>query len=250
MSLQGKAGMVTGAGSGIGEASAKLLAERGVKVVVSDVNDEAGERVVREITDAGGTAAYFHADVSQEDQAAALIAFTVETFGGLDVAHNNAGLAYLPIPMHQLDTATWRKVLSVDLDGTFFCMRAELAHMVEHGGGAIVNTASGTGLKASPGLDAYVVAKHGVIGLTRNAGLAYADQGIRVNAIAPGTVATPAMRSFPQEQQDIWAHHIPMDRMAEPVEMARLAAFLLSDEASFTTASVFEADGGYMQSSR
>jgi NAD(P)-dependent dehydrogenase (short-subunit alcohol dehydrogenase family) len=129
-------------------------------------------------------------------------------------------------------------------------MREELAHFVAHGGGAIVNMASGTGLKASEGLSAYVAAKHAVVGLTRNGAIDYATRNIRVNAIAPGTILTPQMQSYPRQQQDKWASLIPMGHMGTPDDIAEAVAFLLSDNAAFITGTVMEVDGGYMQASR
>lgn len=249
MGFDGKVAIVTGGASGIGEACAKQLAIEGAAVVVADVDSANGERVRAEIGSAGGTASFVRTDVSAPEDVHRLVEHAVAEHGGLHLAVNNAGLGHPPAPLHLIDMETWDRLFAINLRGVMLCMREEIAHFVEHGGGAIVNMASGTGLKASPGLAAYVTTKHGIVGLTRNGAIDYAKAGIRVNAVAPGTISTPQMRSFPQEQQDVWAAMIPQGRMGQPQEIADAVSFLLSDRAAFITGTVLEVDGGYMQAS-
>jgi len=247
MLLEGKIAFVTGAGSGIGEATAKRLAKEGATVTIADIVDEAGRRVAEEINADGGAADFFHADIASPTGAEELVAHVVDTHGRLDLAVNNAGLAEKPGLMHELDPADWARVIGVDLTGTWLCMRAELRYFVEHGGGAIVNTASGAGLKATPGLTAYSAAKHGVVGLTRTGAVDYIKQNIRINAVAPGTIKTPAMEAAGAAQMAEWAALMPTGRMGTPEEIAAGIAWLLSDQASYITGTVLEIDGGYMQ---
>jgi len=247
MLLEGKSSVITGAGSGIGETTAKRMAAEGAKVLVVDVNDAGGQRVTDEITAAGGTALYLHGDVTKVDEVDAMVAFAVDTWGRLDLAVNNAGLAEKPGLMHELSPEAWAKTIDIDLTGTFLCMRAELRQFVAQGGGVIVNTASGAGLKATPSLTAYSAAKHGVVGLTRTAAMDYVKQNIRVNAVAPGTILTPAMEGFGDEQLAVWSELMPSGRLGTTDEVAAGIVWLLSDQASYTTGSILEIDGGYMQ---
>lgn len=247
MLLERKSALITGASSGIGEETAKRMAREGASVLVADVNDEGGRRVVDEITASGGTAAFLHVDVTDAGQVDAMVAEAVSLWGRLDLAVNNAGLAEQPGPMHELTPEAWSKTIGIDLTGAFLCMRAELKQFVAQGGGAIVNTASGAGLKATPGLTAYSAAKHGVVGLTRTAAIEYVKQNIRVNAVAPGTILTPAMKNFGDEQLKAWSELMPSGRLGSTDEVAAAIVWLLSDQASYTTGSILEVDGGYMQ---
>jgi NAD(P)-dependent dehydrogenase (short-subunit alcohol dehydrogenase family) len=247
MLLEGKKALITGAGSGIGEATAKRMAAEGASVLVADVNDAGGNRVVEEITAAGGTAVFQHADISKVEGADEMVKAAIDAFGGLDLAVNNAGLAEAPGKLHELSPEEFHRVLGVDLDGTFYSMRAELAHFVTAGGGVIVNMASGAGLKATPGLTAYSTAKHGVVGLTRTGAMDYIRDNIRVNAVAPGTILTPGQRANGDEMMKIYADLVPMGRMGEPDEVAAAIVWLLSDQSSFVTGAILEVDGGYMQ---
>jgi NAD(P)-dependent dehydrogenase (short-subunit alcohol dehydrogenase family) len=248
--LEGKGVVITGAAAGIGRATSLYLAAEGVRVVVSDIDADGGKAVAEEIRAAGGAAEFVACDISSEPEVESLIERSVSFLGGLDFAVNNAGFADHPGFLHDLPVETWDKVLATDLRGTFLCMRAELRVMHAAGHGVIVNMASNAGVKNAPSMAAYTSAKHGVVGLTKNAALQYARHGIRINAVCPGTVRTPGIASFPEENQKAWAEMIPMGRMGTTEEIAACVAFLLSDQAGFMTGVEFLVDGGLMYDSR
>lgn len=240
--FRGKAALVTGAGSGIGEACAALLAERGSSVLVADVNQEAAERVAAAI---GGAAKPFVADVSDPDQCEAMVAAATQAFGGLDIAVNNAGIAGPPAPLGEYPLDGWRQVMAVHLDGTFYCCRAEVVAMKQRGGGSIVNMASILGSTGFQNAPAYVAAKHGIVGLTRAAALDHAVDGIRVNSVGPGFIETPLLDDAPEEVIAGVAALHPLGRLGTSREVAELVCFLASDAASNMTGGYYLTDGGY-----
>lgn len=240
----GKVALVTGASGGIGRASALAFAASGAKVMVSDVQDEKGGETVSLIEQAGGEAAYFRCDVSDEAQVAALVAATAKQFGRLDFAHNNAGINRPG--SNEWGSDDWHLSLRVNLDSVMFGMREQIAAMLATGGGAIVNTASVNGLVGNPSQPGYCASKHGVIGLTRSAALKYAKEGIRVNAVCPGVVDTPMVEQIakiPQYRAAMEAM-TPMGRMAQPSEIANAVVWLCSEQASFITGHPLVIDGG------
>ena len=246
--LKGKVIIVTGAGSGIGHVAAQLMAKAGAKVLLSDVNVESGTKAEREIIEAGGTAKFIKTDIANENEVRAMIDAATETYGGLDGAFNNAAIAQLSIPLHELPTEIWQRNIDINLTGTFFCMKYEIIAMLQSGGGSIVNTASAAGVVAFPLAPEYCSSKHGVIGLTRNAALDYGGKNIRVNAILPGAVRTPMLMKAITENpgmEDYLRSIHPLGRYAEPSEIAEAALWLLSDAASFITGAAIPVDGGY-----
>lgn len=248
--LAGKVAVVTGGGSGIGLAVARRLATCGATVVVADIDTDAAALAATQITGAGGAALAVEADVSSEASVDAMVAAVTSELGRLDIAVNNAGVSGGTVAaLDAIDTAVWRRVLSVDLDGVFFCMRAELRVMRPARRGSIVNVSSILGAvgSADVGNAAYVAAKHGVIGLTRQAALECAPDGVRVNAIGPGFVLTPmAAANFSDAERDEHAQVQPMRRFGTPEEVAALTVWLASDDASLMTGTFVPVDGGYL----
>lgn len=242
--FSGKVFSVTAAGAGIGAAIARRLAALGAAVVVSDVIRARALAVANSIQEAGGHAAAIAVDVRLEADADALVAFSLDCFGRLDGAVNNAGLGHAMTRLHEVPTADWDLVTSVTLDGVFFGMRAQLRHFVASGGGVIVNTASGAGLKGGAGQSSYVAAKHGVVGLTKTAAIEYIRDNIRVNAVAPGLVNTEITKVLPQEVRESLQ---PGGRAADPIEIANAVVWLLSDEASFVSGTILLVDAAGMQ---
>ena len=240
-----KVALVTGAGSGIGEACAKALALRGATVVLADLDMRGAERVAGEIKAAGGTATTVQTDVADPAAVEALVQFVIRTYGGLDVAVNNAGIGGELSPAGSYTVDGWNKVIQVNLTGIFHCMRSEIPAMLERGGGAIVNMASILGSVGFANSAAYVAAKHGVLGLTKTAALEYATQGIRVNSVGPGFIATPLLDVLDDATRAAVAALHPMKRLGTSEEVAALVCFLASDEASFITGSYHVVDGGY-----
>jgi NAD(P)-dependent dehydrogenase (short-subunit alcohol dehydrogenase family) len=249
--LDGKVALVTGGASGIGRATALALAREGAKLIIADMNDDGGQQTVHMITEQGGDATFVRVDVTQAREVEAMISTTVETYGRLDCAHNNAGIGSRPrVLLHELPEESWDRVLSINLKGVWLCMKYEIIQMRKQGGGAIVNTASIMGLVGSWSRSgAYNASKHGVVGLTKTAALEYATSGIRVNAVCPGYIRTPlieeALTSNPEMEAEIVARH-PIGRMGHPEEIAEAVVWLCSDAASFVTGHTMTVDGGYV----
>ncbi|WP_224702779.1 SDR family NAD(P)-dependent oxidoreductase [Devosia aquimaris] len=243
--FDGKVAFVTGAGSGIGEAIALQLGERGAKVVVADLKLDSAETVVKAIKAAGGDAAAVAVDVGKMDQVESAVQFAVDTYGGLDLAVNNAGIGGKAAPLGDYGFDDWHKVIDVNLNSVFYSMKFEIAAMLKKGGGAIVNMASILGSVAFPNAPAYVTAKHGVVGMTKSAALDYAKKGIRVTAVGPGFIDTPLLSAMPKEAHDGLKAMHPIGRLGTGDEVAALTLFLLSDAASNITGSYHVVDGGF-----
>jgi NAD(P)-dependent dehydrogenase (short-subunit alcohol dehydrogenase family) len=248
-SLDGKSILVTGGASGIGEATAVILAREGAKVAVVDMNEENGTRVVESLKAGGCEAIYIHCDVSKESDVEAMVDQTVAAFGGLDGAFNNAGIAGEFAPLADYPLETYDRVIAVNLTGVWLCMQQEIRHMSEMGGGTIVNTSSAAGLRGSPLLPAYSASKWGVIGLTKSAAKAYGSDGIRVNAICPGVIETPLtiaspLIDDPEVMEQLVARHA-LGRYGQPSEVGELVAWLLSDAASFMSGAAIPVDAGF-----
>lgn len=248
-SMEGKVALVTGAGSGIGRATALTFAREGGKVVVSDVNAQGGEETASMIREAGGEAIFVRADVSQAGEVEELINKAVGTYGRLDCAHNNAGVEGPSVPTHEYPEEEWDRVININLKGVWLCMKYEVRHMLKQGGGAIVNTSSAVGLVGVKGAAAYVAAKHGVVGLTKTAALEYARSGLRVNAVCPGNTRTPLLERILAQYPKREAHLMemaPVKRLGTPEEIAEAVVWLCSDAASFVTGHAMPVDGGWV----
>jgi len=244
--LEGRAALVTGAARSIGEACARKLAACGARVAVCDIDGAGAERAVEEIVAAGGEAIALAFDVTDSAAVDAAVTEVVERLGGLDVAVNNAGVTSEGALTGELGDEGWRAILSVNLDGVFYCTRAEIRAMRERGGGSIVNMASILSGAAFRNHVAYTASKHAVVGLTRGAAVDHAADGIRVNAVAPGFIRTPLIEVLSPEEIDAVAQVHPLGRLGECDEVAELVAWLASDASSFATGSVYNVDGGYL----
>ncbi|KSU76178.1 NAD(P)-dependent dehydrogenase, short-chain alcohol dehydrogenase family [Pseudarthrobacter enclensis] len=243
-----KVALVTGGGSGIGEATAKELAAKGAKVVVLDLDLAAAERVAGEIGGSGGTAAACQGNTAAKEDNQRAVQFAVDTYGKLNYAVNNAGIGGKPAPAGEFDLDEWDKVIGINLNGVLYGMRYQIPAMLDAGAkdSAIVNMASIHGSVAAPMSGAYTAAKHGVVGVTKNAAAEYGAQGLRINSVGPGYIATPLLDKNLNEEakQGLMAKH-PLGRLGTAEEVAHLVCFLLSDEASFCTGGYYLVDGGY-----
>jgi meso-butanediol dehydrogenase/(S,S)-butanediol dehydrogenase/diacetyl reductase len=248
--LEGKVAIITGAGSGMGRASAEVFTAEGARVVVADWNREAGEETVARIKAAGREAAFVNADVSQEVEVKALVDFTVSTYGGLDIMFNNAGIAAIREgrdgAVTDLSAEDWDYTQSINLKGVFFGCKHAIPKMLERGGGAIVNTASAAAIQGSGfPIHAYTAAKGGVVSLTRAIAVAYGRDNIRANSIIAGAIATPMSNYYQDEWvRKMYEEAIPLGRVGDAQDIAYAALYLASDEARFVTGHALVVDGG------
>jgi NAD(P)-dependent dehydrogenase (short-subunit alcohol dehydrogenase family) len=244
--LDGKAALVTGGGSGLGRASAIAFARAGARVTVADVEADGGKQTAALVEEAGGDADFVRADVTDADDVTAMVDAAVARWGGLDCAVNNAGTTGASATTADYTLKDWNRTIALNLTGVFLCLRAEIPVMLERGG-AIVNMASGAGLVGFPGLPAYVASKHGVVGLTRAAALEYARHGIRINAICPGSTRTPMLEGFMGGDENVermMTRAVPLGRLGRPEEIAEAVVWLCSDAASFVVGHALAVDGG------
>ncbi len=244
--LEGKAALVTGGGSGVGRASAIAMARAGAMVTVADVNEDGGKETAALVLEEGADVDFVRADVTQPDDVAAMVDKTVARWGHLDCAVNNAGTTGASAPTADYTLDDWTRTIELNLTSVFLCLKHEIPVMLERGG-AIVNMASGAGLVGFPGLPAYVASKHGVVGLTRAAAMEYAGQGVRINAICPGSTRTPMLEGFiggDEQVERMLTRPIPVGRLGRPEEIAEAVVWLCSDAASFVVGHALAVDGG------
>jgi len=247
-SFAGKVALVTGAGSGIGLATAKAFGEAGASVVLADRREDAVRAAAEGLSASGGKALAVRCDVTDDTQVASMIDRTVSAFGRLDAAFNNAGVMQRRVDTAEISGEEWDRVMAINLRGVWSCMKYELPQMLRNGGGAIVNCSSIGGVIGVPGLAAYHAAKHGVIGLTKTAALEYATRKIRINAVCPGTINTPMAESLTGGDPKILAEFLkdePIGRIAEPEEVAAAVLWLCSPGASYVVGHALLVDGGY-----
>lgn len=247
--LKEKTAIVTGGASGIGEATALLYAQEGCNVVVSDLQEEKGNQLVEKIKQTGAKAIFIKADVSKPSDCENLINKTMETFGAVDIAFNNAGIGGESNAVANMSIEGWNRVIAVNLNSVFYCMKYELQQMLKQGSGAIINNSSILGKVGFANAAAYVAAKHGVIGLTETAALEYSSKGIRVNAVGPAFINTPLLTEAGMDnnvKQEVLVPLHPVGRLGESKEVAELVVWLSSDKASFVTGSYYAVDGGYL----
>lgn len=248
--LDGKIVLVTGGSTGIGRATAQILAREGATVVIADIQDKEGAATVESIRAEGGRAEYHRADVSDYAQIEALVADIAGRHGGLDGAFNNAGIEGPTAKIEDVSLADWDRVIRINLTGVFICMKCEIAQMMKQGrGGSIVSTASAAGLIGIPGAVSYNSAKHGVVGMTKTIALEYASRNIRVNAVCPGFIETPMLNRVTDASVKIreqLIRTVPMRRVANPTEIGDTVAWLMSDKSSYVTGVALPVDGGWV----
>jgi NAD(P)-dependent dehydrogenase (short-subunit alcohol dehydrogenase family) len=245
--LKGKVVLVTGAGSGIGRATALLFANEGAKVAIVDIRAESAQETVDAIKSKGGEAAFFECDVSQDGLVKATVEAVVESYGHLDCAFNNAGIEGSTLPIVQYEEEVWDRVIDINLKGVWLCMKYEIPEMLRQGGGAIVNAASVAALIGTPGSTGYTGSKHGVLGLTRTAALEYAKAGVRINAICPGAVHTELIDRVIKQapfMEKFYADVHPIGRIGRVEEIAGAVAWMCSPWASFMVGHGMVIDGG------
>lgn len=244
--LENKVALVTGGASGIGKAVAKLYATSGAKVVVSDLNEVEGQRTVEEIIKDGGDAFFIKADISSATENELLIKKTVEHYGALHIACNNAGVGGPSAPTGEYPIEGWDKVVAINLSGVFYGCRYQIPEILKAGGGAIINIASILGSAGFANSSAYVAAKHGVVGLTKSIALEYSSRGIRANAVGPGFIKTPLLSHMDADTLRILESKHPIGRLGSAEEVAELILWLSSDKASFVNGAYYPVDGGYL----
>lgn len=247
--LDTKVSLITGAGSGIGRATAKIFAREGARLVLADVVEKGGFETLEMVKAIGADAIFIRTDVAKSAEVDAAVAKAIATFGRLDCAFNNAGIGGAGRLTHEYNEEEWNRVIGINLTGVWLCMKAEITQMLSQGGGAIVNTSSIMGLTGAIRVPAYTAAKHGVAGLTKAAALEYGRHGIRINAVCPAPIYTPMLMGAFEKRPDMeerYARSEPMKRLGQPEEVGEAVAWLCSDRASYVTGLPMPVDGGYM----